>query len=109
MKIAVVDNLPEGGAKRVVFEQIKGLSSDFEIDYYTNELRSAFLFEKYCNVYRFDLKLDESSGILRPLKELSLFKLAGVYKKIAKTVNQSEAKSVIVHPCQITQAPFIFR
>jgi hypothetical protein len=63
MKIAVVDNLPEGGAKRVVYEQIKGLSHNHQIDYYTNKISSSYPFDKFVdNLYRFDLALPDLSG-----------------------------------------------
>ena len=35
MKIAVIHNLPDGGAKRALFDWIKGLSEKHELDLYT--------------------------------------------------------------------------
>ena len=37
MKIAVVHNLPSGGAKRVVFELIRRLSNDHEFHVFSYE------------------------------------------------------------------------
>jgi len=108
-KIAVVDNLPEGGAKRVIYEQIKGLSKEHKIDWYTNNIRSRFKIEKHCSVKRFNLRVKAFSGILRPFSELGLLRLRREYKKIAEQINQSGAVAVLVHPCMITQAPWVLR
>ena len=58
MNIVVWDDLPEGGAKRVVFEQIKGLSVFGRVTYITNQVQSRFDFGKYADiVYRLDMGL----------------------------------------------------
>ena len=66
MKIAVVDNLPEGGAKRVVFEQIKQLANNHQIYYFTNQTESIFPFSKYTeSVKIFDLGISSKKMIFR--------------------------------------------
>jgi len=111
MKIVVIDNLPDGGAKRVVFEQIKYLSKKHQVEYYTNRHRSAFMFNKYAvKVFRFNLELSAARGWQRPLRESSLFRrLAPEYQQMAEQINQSTTEAVIVHPDKHTQAPFILR
>lgn len=107
--IAVVDNLPEGGAKRVVFEQIKWLANNFRVDYYTNQLASIFEVESYVDrLVRLPLTLPEIEGIGRIGRELAV--LTGLlkdYQKIASLIKSSRAKVVICHPCRYTQAPML--
>jgi glycosyltransferase involved in cell wall biosynthesis len=108
MKLAVFDNLAEGGAKRVVFEQIKGLSQKHTVTYYTNTDKSSFPFERFAKVKHYDLRLSHHAGLLRPLRELSLFTLLlKTYGKIARDIRAGGAEAVLVHPCRITQAPFL--
>jgi glycosyltransferase involved in cell wall biosynthesis len=111
MRIAIVDNLPEGGAKRVVFEQIKGLSQDHEIDYYTNTLVSHFPFADYVSqIHRFDLAMPRFHGITRIAMELLLASnFARRYRQMATLINKSGADIVIAHPCMITQSPLVLR
>lgn len=111
MKIALVDNLPDGGAKRVVFEQLKYLSKKHQVEYYSHKQKSIFPFEKYAKqVFRFQLESPEYQGLLRPLKELWLLTdMRQSYKQMAETINRSEAEVVIVHPCKHTQAPGVLR
>jgi glycosyltransferase involved in cell wall biosynthesis len=111
MKLAVVDNLPEGGAKRVVFEQVKGLSQEYEIDYYTNTLVSRFPFDDYVNhVHRYNLTIPRLHGFQRVMTELLWFtRLGREFQKMAALINKSGAKMAMVHPCMITQSPMILR
>lgn len=106
MQIALIDNLPEGGAKRVVFEQIKYLSKHHQVSYYTNTRSSIFPFEKYAqSVIRTDLEFQRYSGLLRPLQETQYFLLALKYQKIMREIKQSNHDVLLVHPCMHTQAP----
>jgi len=109
MKIAIVDNTPEGGAKRVVFEQVKGLAKDHEVHYFTNEVKSIFPFDDYAhNIKRFPLTLPDYRGLLRPIKEVSIFtSLLSDYAKIAESIDDLKMDVVLTHPCRITQAPLI--
>jgi glycosyltransferase involved in cell wall biosynthesis len=107
MRIAIVENLPEGGAKRVVFEQVKRLSTDHIVDYYTNELESSFDVRPFCRSYsRFPLAIVRRHGIARVLTEFSLFgNLMPQYRKMAEVINQSDVDVVLVHPDKETQSP----
>ncbi len=106
--IVVMDDLPVGGAKRVVFEQIKGLVNLDQVAYFTNNLGSQFdEAARYATqTYCFDTDLLEFRGGLRLLKEWSyLTKVLKVYRMMAKTIAKLNPKVVIVHPSRHTQAP----
>ena len=110
MKIAVLDNVPEGGAKRVVFEEIKRLALKHSIAYYTNTHKSAFDFEKFVKVNRFPLNIKRKRGWKRPQMELELLQeIPDQYRQMAKAINKSDADVVLAHPCQLTQAPYLLR
>ncbi|MBU1885936.1 glycosyltransferase family 4 protein [Patescibacteria group bacterium] len=109
MRIAIVDNLPEGGAKRVVFQQIKQLSKNHQINYYTNQTKSIFPFAKYTDQMKiYDLSITTNQWLARPLIEFfSFLKLRNTYQKIATEINDSDIDIVVLHHCQQTQAPWI--
>jgi len=107
VKIVVFDDLPNGGAKRVVFEQVKGLSENHVVDYISNTVSTDFHFEQVAhNVFRFDLDAVMYKGWKRPLQELQYyFKLAPQYQQITHLINQINPDVVIVHPSRFSQAP----
>lgn len=111
MKVVVWDDLPEGGAKRVVYEQIKGLSRQCEVIYVTNTVKSVFDFEKYATkMFRFEMGLSEFGGLMRPLKELSYVnRVMRAYQKMARLVDGLHPNVVLIHPSMISQAPLIIR
>ena len=106
----MIDNLPDGGAKRVLYEQIKGLKErQYEIDWYTNDQASLFEISPLVReVYRFNLDLSDKAGLFRPLKEVSIFtSLLAKYLTIAKMVNSRHYQAIILHPDKITQSPMV--
>lgn len=107
MRICVFDDLPEGGAKRVVFEQIKRLSLNHVVDYVTNDILSIFPFERYAHeVFRFPFRLRQDGGLSRPLQELSYYaRYISAYKQIASLIRGMGSEVVLVHPSRLTQAP----
>lgn len=109
MNIVVWDDLPEGGAKRVVFEQIKGLSVFGRVTYITNQVQSRFDFGKYADkVYRLDMGLRSYRGWLRPLQELSyVTKVIPAYRKAVALIDSLNPDMVLIHPSMITQAPYL--
>lgn len=109
MKIAVVDNLPVGGAKRVVFEQIKYLSQKHTIDYYSNEFINSFPFSQVCGrIFQYRFNQIVKHGYFRFLTELDwLTRGAKTYWEVASKINQSDAQLILVHPCSLTQAPML--
>lgn len=115
MKIAFFHNLPPGGAKRVVYEEIKHLSRKHTIHLFQLESHHHdFLnFEKLpCKMhdYQFNLK----SRFPKPFKRFSedfqnFILLRRLHKKIAHDIDSLDFDIVIVHPDKFTQAPFLLR
>lgn len=109
MKIAVVHNLPDGGAKRTLFEILKILHKKHKIDLYslTTTQKSQYNFHKVVNKHLvFDYQYPEHF----PLSVISIYwKLPQVYKKMAEKINADNYDVALVFPCFLTQAPFILR
>lgn len=113
MKIAVFHNLPRGGAKRVLFEEVKYLSRRNSLDLF--ELSTTD--ERYMNIkpffnrvfsYRFS---KQNKGLFIRLKNDfdDFFKLRNVHKKIARDIDEGNYDFVLVHADFYTQAPFLLR
>ncbi len=117
MKIAVVHNLPSGGAKRVVFELIRRLSNDHEFhvfSYETGDHNFADIrpFVKKHVVFPFKKsKLFKSPfGRLNQLiRTIDLLRLQKLDQKIASIIENEEFDLVWVNPCQIQNNPSILR
>jgi glycosyltransferase involved in cell wall biosynthesis len=109
MKVVVWDDLPEGGAKRVVFEQIKGLSKLAQIEYITNQVKSTFAFNDYVTgFHRFDMSLDLHKGLTRPFQELSFItKVLPEYRKMVRLISNLKPDLVLAHPSMVSQASWI--
>lgn len=113
MRIAVFHNLPPGGAKRVLYEQLKFLSQENQIDLFQlTSTDNQFLdVRPFCkNIYTFsDPK--PSSGFLKRLKEdIHIFwKIKNTQKKISDQINKENYDVVLVHPDSYTQAPYLLR
>lgn len=113
MKIAVYHNLPPGGAKRVLFEQIKYLSSHHQV--FLFELESTD--EEYLDVRGFCKEVRRYNIKKRGYKKFKkiyqdfwiITELRVVHKQIAKDIDCSSFDVVLVHPDMYTQAPFILR
>lgn len=115
MKIAVYYNLNFGGAKRVVFEQVKGLSQKgHDVDLYliTDE-RDIFDPIKYARniyTYKYSNELISLNIFTRLQQDISIFtKLRNLHKKIASDIDRNKYDIALVHPDKFTQAPFILR
>jgi len=115
MKIAVFSHLPPGGAKRVVLEQIKGLSKNHEIDLYEIISTQAIELEvdKYIKnkyQYKFDLSNNLPSVFHRLFSDFKNFYLLKyLHKKIALKINYGNYTLALIHPDLYTQAPFLLR
>lgn len=115
MKIAVFHNLPFGGAKRVLYEEIKALSKEHEVYLYqfSGEKDIVFNLKKYAkevHEYKFSFK-NQFPGFLSILYSdyKKFFKLRELHKKIAKDIDSSDFDLVLIHPDHYTQAPFILK
>jgi glycosyltransferase involved in cell wall biosynthesis len=88
MKIAVFHNLPLGGAKRVLNQQLKGLRKDHLVTlfYQPYQLTGHRLVKDFKN----------------------FFLLKKLHQQLAQTINQG-FDLCLVHPDKLTQAPFLLR
>jgi len=115
MKIAFFHNLPTGGAKRVLYEQVKFFSRKSRVDIYeiSDERNDLFEFENIgCKIYRYTFVLN--SKLPRILARLSsdyknIVSLNTLHKKIAQDIDNGKYNFVIVHPDRYTQAPYLLR
>ncbi len=107
MRIAVVDLLPEGGAKRVVFEQLKGLGKKHTLLYCTSSDDCAFDFDQIrgITVRQYDVTSAMKGWMPYDIKLFT--RLLPIYGKIAQAVDNFRAEVVVVHPDIYTQAPFL--
>lgn len=115
MKIAVFYNLPQGGAKRTVYEEVKYLSKKHFVDLYTinNKIDRHLDPRKFAdNIFTFDYKINYHS--LAFLKRLeadfnNFIFLPFIHKKIARTIDNKKYDIVLCHPDFYTESPDILR
>ena len=109
MKIAVVHNLPAGGMKRALYEQVKRLAKKHTVDIYTLSCSDeAFLpLKEFAHRYTI-LRYDQPSHF--PASVFSIyFKLPKIYKEIADLINKGKYDAAFINPCFLTQSPYILR
>jgi len=117
MRIAIFHDLPSGGAKRSLFEEVKYLSKKHTIDVFT--LSSAD--HNYCDIrpfvnnykiYQFSPRrlFNSPFGRLNQFQRfLDLLKLDRLSHQIASVIDQSNYDVIFIHPCMWTQAPLVIR
>jgi glycosyltransferase involved in cell wall biosynthesis len=117
MRIALFYNLPSGGAKRTIQEQVTRLGHKHQIDVYSlstanhdfADLRPSVAHHR---VYEFKpMPLFRSPfGRLNNLVRLvDLMKLRQLDRIIANQIRQGSYDAVLVHPCQFEIAPSLLR
>jgi glycosyltransferase involved in cell wall biosynthesis len=117
MRIALYHNLPSGGAKRSVYEHVRGLSSRHTIDLYSLDSANHHYcdlrpFVEKCTIYSLGEYYDFKSpfGRLNQLQRWRrLVSLDALSKKIAADIDRRQYDVVYVHPCIWTQAPAILK
>lgn len=114
MKIAVFYNLSFGGAKRVVFEHVKGLKNKGHIlDLYTvNAENDIFDPSAFCkNTFNYKINLTSTYPFIeRFIRDYrNFFTLKNLHKKIAAEIDSRDYDIVLVHPDRLTQAPFLLQ
>src|SRR3989344_2050650 len=112
-KIAFFHNLPIGGAKRVVYDQVVYFKKKYIVDVYEiNVSREMFLnLEHLSNnffSYPFKQNVNTNNFLRRVHKDyLNFVELEKIHKKIALDIKSRNYDFVIVHPDWLTQAPFL--
>jgi glycosyltransferase involved in cell wall biosynthesis len=115
MKIAFFYNLPSGGAKRTIYEQVKRLSERHEIDVYTftsaghefADIRP-YVKDYQCLEYHFASLLPSPFGRLNQAIRLSdVWRMGQQSKIIAQYIETGFYELAFVHPCQVTQGPTV--
>lgn len=115
MKIAVFHNLPFGGAKRVLYEQIKHLSKKHDIYLYqlSDEKDQIFKLGKYCkevNIYKFDTENNLPGIFKRFYTDYKKFiVLKKLHENIARDIDFFGFDIVLAHPDRYTQSPYLLR
>ncbi len=107
MTIAVFHNLPPGGAKRTVYEQVKHLSQKHELRLFqlsnTNEdFLSLYPFVKSIHTYPFSLS---SNRLLADYQKF--FVLPQIHRRMAQETEGADV--ALIHADFYTQAPHILR
>jgi len=108
MKIAVCYNLPFGGAKRAMYELVKGMVRRHTVDFFSVNAEVADGLEIGPFVRRTIVTpgpLPKSgSGMLR-----GLIGIRHTYRQIAEQINQGEYDLAVISQCQLTQSPYVLR
>jgi len=107
MRIAVYHNLPSGGGKRTLFEQVRRLSKLHEIDVYTLSIASHDFGDvrplvKNHTIYPFRLLplLNSPFGRVNPLLRIfNLKRLGRITKRIGEQIAADSYDMTLVHPC----------
>ncbi len=113
MRIALYHNLPSGGAKRTLYEAIKRLALEHEIDAYTltsanSEFADIQPFVDKHIVYSFQpgTLFDSPFGRFNQLVRLAdLARLRRLSLFVASTIEKNGYDALLVHPCQFEKAP----
>ncbi|EKE14879.1 MAG: glycosyltransferase, partial [uncultured bacterium] len=109
MDIAVVHNLPSGGHKRALFEQMKILAKRHTLDLFTlSSADKSFLdlsqFANRC----YEVKYNYPKHF--PQSVISIYRdLPKAYRKLADKINLGCYNVIFVNPCFLTQAPYILK
>jgi glycosyltransferase involved in cell wall biosynthesis len=116
MKIAVFHNLPDGGAKRVLFEQVKNLSEKHILGLYTIKGRNSISFLNPANYIQksFEYSLDydmKVHGYINRIRNdyYTTYGVLKLHRKIAEDIDKHGYDVVLAHPDIITESPYILR
>ena len=106
MKIAVFHNLPPGGAKRTIYEQVTYLSKKrdlflFQLSNTNENYLSLYPFVKSVKTYPFTLSSNRLAADFQ-----KFFVLPQIHRRMAQDVNADVA---LIHADLYTQAPHILR
>jgi len=114
MNIAVFHNLPDGGAKVALYEQLKRLREQHTPDLYTLVAdEGEFDLKPLCRkvfVYPYETVKQKASGWTRVSGDLRSFStLKRLHREIAADIDAAGYDAVFVHQDRLTQAPYLLR
>src|ERR1700736_1495920 len=109
MKIAFFHNLPVGGAKKVLFYQVKLLSKAHQIEVFEYDTTDqSDLSIMHLNCVRHVLKDPVNKQSSRFNQDYQTFiSLRMLHKQLALVIDKNQYDLVIVHPDRYTQAPYV--
>ncbi len=115
MKIAVYYNLPFSGAKRTVYEHVKGLKAlGHTVDVYTldtdEDIFSPASVSDAAYTYAYKQKIVSLPFLRHLTQDLSdFYLLKNIHKKIAQDIDTREYDLALMQSDRLTQAPFVLR
>lgn len=117
MQVAIFHNLPSGGAKRTLYEQVKRLAKRHTLDLYTLstadvEFADIRPFVRNVKVVEFNVgRLYQSpfGRLNQGVRFLDLLRLRDKMKELAAEIDRVGYDVALIHPCQFTFTPTINR
>ena len=107
LKIAIFHNLPQGGAKRYLYEITRRLSEKYDIDEYKIDTASPYLDLSQIVQSSKSYHYRGGSGITSMVR--SIVKLPKVHKQISDDVNLGQYDLVITNHDYFTKSPYLHR
>ncbi len=111
MKIAVFDNVPPGGAARVVYEQVLYLTSlGHQIVWFSAAHQKKALLPNSVVIinHQINNKTPDHETIISRAFWLR-YQLRGIYQTLSAQISAHNPDLLLVHPCRHTQAPYLLR
>lgn len=112
VRLAIVHNLPSGGALRSANAQAARLARHHELELFTLSTADPELarwpagLHQQVYAYAPSAPLERPFGMFDPLMKLNdLMRLEEVYRRMAAEIDRRGFDAVLVHPCRFTQAP----
>jgi glycosyltransferase involved in cell wall biosynthesis len=117
MRIALFHNLPSGGAKRTVYEQVKRLAERHSFDLYSVGTADQDFADVRPFVQQSTILPFARGRLWRPplgrlnqgVRLLDLLRLRPVMRALAERVNEGGYDLALVHPCMFTFSPTLLR
>ena len=115
MKIAVFHNLPPGGSKRTLLEEVKYLSQYhsldvFEFSYRKNDYMDIKPYAEHVFIYDVNLGKNLPGPLGRIIRDFKYHTLLAFYnRRIARKINQGGYNFALIHTEENIGAPYILR
>ena len=117
LKIAVYHNLPSGGAKRTLYEEVKRLSATHQLDLFSlssadNDFGDVRPFVRNSWIYSVEpgrLFRSPFGRLNQGVRLIDLARLRRLVQHIAADIDAGGYDVVLVHPCQYTQSPLVLQ